>query len=97
MTLNRKFTLIFLLCCGFLVPCSGQEKPGFIKRIVDRILAPSPKLDSAYIYQPRPRWNVSGTYMQVVPRFVSAAVDSQGNPVEPLRLPSLQAKRNVLY
>ena len=59
MALNRKFTLILLLCCGILVPCTGQEKPGFIKRIVDRILAPSPKLDSAYIYQPRPHWNVS--------------------------------------
>ena len=57
--LNRKLTLILLLCFGILVPSSGQERPGFIKRIVDRILAPSPQLDSAYIYQPRPHWNVS--------------------------------------
>ncbi len=57
--LNRKLTLILLLCCGILVPCSGQEQPGFFKRVLSRILAPSPKLDSAYIYQPRPHWNVS--------------------------------------
>ncbi len=29
-----------------------------------------------------PRWNVSGTYMQVIPRFVSASVDEKGNPTE---------------
>ncbi|MCX7934017.1 MAG: FAD-binding protein [Planctomycetota bacterium] len=31
------------------------------------------------------RWNVSGTYMQVIPRFVSVAADGNGAPVEFLR------------
>jgi succinate dehydrogenase/fumarate reductase flavoprotein subunit len=31
------------------------------------------------------RWNVSGTYMQVVPRFVSTAADGTGEPREFLR------------
>lgn len=46
-----------------------------------------------------PRWNVSGTYMQVVPRFVSAAVDSQGNPVEPLRefLPDYYCNKTRMF
>lgn len=46
-----------------------------------------------------PRWNVSGTYMQVVPRFVSAAVDSQGMPVDPLRefLPDYYADKTLMF
>lgn len=31
------------------------------------------------------RWNVSGTYMQVVPKFISTDADGQGNPREFLR------------
>ena len=31
------------------------------------------------------RWNVSGTYMQVIPRFLSTAADGQGEPREFLR------------
>ncbi len=31
------------------------------------------------------RWNVSGTYMQVIPRFVSVAADGRSEPVEFLR------------
>ncbi len=31
------------------------------------------------------RWNVSGTYMQVIPRFVSTAADGVGDPQEFLR------------
>lgn len=31
------------------------------------------------------RWNVSGTYMQVIPRFISLDADGQGEPVEFMR------------
>ena len=46
-----------------------------------------------------PRWNVSGTYMQVVPRFVSAKVDPQGKPTEPLRefLPDYYADKTRMF
>ena len=59
MALNWKLPLILILCFGCLVPCAGQEQPGIVRRVLSRILDPSSQLDSAYVYQPRPRWNIS--------------------------------------
>lgn len=39
-------------------PAAAQERPGLIRRIITRVTSPSPRLDSAYVFQPRPRWSV---------------------------------------
>ena len=39
-------------------PAAAQERPGLIRRVITHVLSPSPRLDSVYVFQPRPRWSV---------------------------------------
>ena len=64
-TLRSQIRRATLLVAGILLstlagaPAAALDRSGWIRRVVERINAPSPRLDSAYIYQPKPRWNVT--------------------------------------
>lgn len=46
--------LALLLAATF--PALAQDKDPFVRRMLDRLLAPSMELDPAAVYQPEPRW-----------------------------------------
>lgn len=56
----RSFAVSFLALLAF-VPASAQGNDSFVRRVLDRILAPSLELDPAAVYQPEPRWTIAIT------------------------------------
>ena len=57
----RHLFSILALSLALQSPAFAQENPSFVRRVVDRILAPSLELDPEAVYQPEARWHFALT------------------------------------
>lgn len=81
--------LFVLTLVASMCPAGAQEKTPLVRRVLDRLLAPSMELDPAAAYQPEPRWSfaLSGdlnqaSYQEKQDFFIpSAKLDDKGEMI----------------
>lgn len=86
MTFRRTFIAIVLTFIS-IATAGAQESMGFVRRVLDRLLAPSMELDPAAVYQPEPRWTFAltgdlrqaGISQEQDIVLMSAKLDDNGN------------------
>jgi len=57
----RRFLSVFVLATVIPLQAAGQDSPGFVRRVIDRLGKSSAALDPAAVYQPAPRWTFALT------------------------------------
>ena len=86
MTFRRTFLSVILVFFS-LATAGAQESTGFVRRLFDRLQAPSMELDPAAVYQPEHRWTFAltgdlrqaGISQEQHLSLMSAKLDNDGN------------------
>ena len=80
---------VSVLLLAVLLPAAAQDDSPFVRRVLDRLLAPSMELDPAAVYQPEPRWTVAlhgdfrqaGISQEQSVTFAEAVLDDKGEMI----------------